>query len=59
MIKFWKAEDILKKVEALGKLFDFFKKDKGVMKKTRVSPKTLEKKSWVSGCIKATCLKYV
>ena len=58
MIKFWKAWRVFEKSGALGKLFEFLKKDKVVMKKTRVSPKTFEKNSWVSGCMKGTCLKY-
>ena len=45
MIKFSNAEDFLKKVEALGKLFEFLKKDKVVMKKTSVLSKIVEKKS--------------
>ena len=59
MIKFWKAEDFLKKVEALGKLFEFLKKEKFWWKKQVFPQKTFEKTSWVSGCMKGTCLKYV
>ena len=40
MIKFWKAEDFLKKVEALGKLFEFLKKE-SFDEKNKCFPKKL------------------